>query len=93
MKPEPLFYIERVEGKSGPYDLVQMAGFLRKKIITEETPTCREGSDDWKPFCEHPQFIVAREMPPGATSKRTIELAEAEQAGDSPIPLAVDGNS
>ena len=37
MKPEPLFYIKRAEQNvAGPYDLVQMAGLLRKKIITPE---------------------------------------------------------
>ena len=38
MKKDTLFYIERDEQNvAGPYDLVQMAGLLRKKIITPET--------------------------------------------------------
>jgi hypothetical protein len=88
MKPEPLFYIER-EARivAGPYDLVQMAGLLRKKIITEETPTRLEGEEDWKPFSWHPQFIVAREMSPDAVSTRVDELTEEAEDARAPIPL------
>src|SRR5476651_918871 len=89
MKPEPLFYIERAEQNvAGPYDLVQMAGLLRKKIITAETSVRREGEEDWKPFSWHPQFIVAREMSPEAVSTRVDVLTEqAEEASQPPIPL------
>ena len=89
MKPEPLFYIEREEQNvAGPYDLVQMAGLLRKKIITAETFVRLEGEDDWKPFSWHPQFIVAREMSPDAVSTRATKLDdEAEEARQGPIPM------
>ena len=89
MKQEPLFYIEREEQTvAGPYDLVQMAGLLRKKIITAETSVRREGEEDWKPFSWHPQFIVVREMPPDAVSTRVDDLDEEEAARASgPIPL------
>jgi hypothetical protein len=90
MKPESLFYIERVENNvAGPYDLVQMAGLLRKKIITSETSTRLEGEDGWKPFSWQPQFAVAREMPVNAASTRTEdldELAAARAAGPIPLP-------
>jgi hypothetical protein len=88
MKPEPLFYIQG-EGQevAGPYDLVQMAGLLRKKIIAGETPARLEGSEDWKPFSWHPQFMVAREMPAGAVSQRQAALEEKARASSSPIPL------
>jgi hypothetical protein len=89
MKPEPLFYIAREEQTvAGPYDLVQMAGLLRRKIITAETSVRLEGEEDWKPFSWHPQFSVAREMPPDAVSTRVGELDE-EAAADArgPIPL------
>jgi hypothetical protein len=87
-KAEPLFYIERAENSTaGPYDLVQMAGLLRKKIITPDTSTRLEGEDDWKPFSWRPQFIVAREMSPDAVSMRAEELDEAAAAAREPIPL------
>jgi hypothetical protein len=89
MKQEPLFYIERSERNvAGPYDLVQMAGLLRKKIITAETVTRLEGEEDWKPFAWQPQFSIAREMPPDAVSTRVDDLDEEEAARASgPIPL------
>ena len=89
MKQEPLFYIAREEqAVAGPYDLVQMAGLLRKKIITAETSTRLEGEEDWKPFAWHPQFIVATEMPPDAVSARAEAIEEEASARASgPIPL------
>ena len=89
MPQDPLFYIEREEGqKAGPYDLVQLAGLLRKKIITPETLTCLEGTDDWKAFSWQPQFSVVREIPPGAVSNRVTELEEkAMEANARPIPM------
>jgi GYF domain 2 len=89
MKPEPLFYVEREERVvAGPYDLVQMAGLLRRKIITPETMTRVEGEDGWKPFSWQPQFIVAREMSPDAVSTRVDRLdEEAKAAASGPIPL------
>jgi len=89
MKPEPLFYIEReAQTVAGPYDLVQMAGLLRKKIITAETPVRREGEEEWKPFSWHPEFSIAREMSTDAVSARVDELnEEAEEGSRSPIPL------
>jgi hypothetical protein len=89
MKPEPLFYVERAEQNvAGPYDLVQMAGLLRRKIITAETSVRLEGEEDWKPFGWQPQFSIAREMSPDAVSKRVAELDdEAEEARQGPIPL------
>ena len=88
MKPEPLFYIQReAQNVAGPYDLVQMAGLLRKKIITAETLTRLEGEEDWKPFSWQPQFSVVREMPPDAVSMRLEALDEEAHAPRSPIPL------
>jgi len=89
MKPEPLFYIAREEENvAGPYDLVQMAGLLRKKIITPETPTRLEGEEGWKPFSWQPQFIVVREIPPDAVSTRVTQLdEEAAARASGPIPL------
>jgi len=90
MKPEPLFYIPvpgHEDEAAGPYDLVQMAGLLRQKIITTETPTRLEGEQEWKPFGDRHHFIVAKEMPPDAVSTRVIALTEAARASRSPIPL------
>jgi hypothetical protein len=88
MKPEPLFYIEReAQTVAGPYDLVQMAGLLRKKIITADTPVRREGEEDWKPFSWHPEFSIAREMSPDAVSARVDELNEEAEDARAPIPL------
>jgi len=88
MKPEPLFYIERAENNvAGPYDLVQMAGLLRRKIITPETPTRLEGRDAWMPFSWQPQFSIVREMPADAGSTRVAALDEEAMARASgPIP-------
>jgi hypothetical protein len=67
MKSESLFYIQRTEENvSGPYDLVQMAGLLRKKIITADTHTRLVGEENWQPFSWQPQFSIAREMPADA---------------------------
>jgi len=80
MKKEPLFYIARDgQDAAGPYDLIQMAGLLRKKIITSETMSRLEGEDGWKPFGWRPQFSVAREMSPDAVSERVIEQERASQ--------------
>jgi hypothetical protein len=88
MKPEPLFYIAREKQPvAGPYDLVQMAGLLRKKIITPETMTCLDGGDDWKPFAWQPQFSIVKEMPPDAVSTRVEALDEEAQAPRSLLPL------
>ena len=86
-----LFYIRREGAEAGPYDVVQMAGLLRRKIIDGDTPVRRQGQDDWKPFSWHPQFAVAREMPAGAASTRTDALDEeagARAAGPLPLPSA-----
>ncbi len=87
--PEPRFYIAREPGQiAGPYDVVQMAGLLRRKIVTGDTPTQLEGADDWKPFSWQPQFAIAREMPADAVSARMVELDEAAaEASSGPIPL------
>jgi hypothetical protein len=89
MNPEPLFYIARAEDEvAGPYDVVQLAHLLRRKIITGETMTRLEGTDEWKPFSWHPQFTVARELPPDAVSTRSIQMDEAvREAKSGPIPL------
>src|SRR5258708_38058095 len=89
-KPEPLFYIpvpENDQEVAGPYDLVQMAGFLRKKIVSAETLTSREGEEDWKPFGERPQYIIAMETPAGAESMHLEALKEKEEASRPAIPL------
>jgi GYF domain 2 len=87
MKPETLFYIQRDDAVAGPYDLVQMAGLLRKKIINPETMTRCEGEDGWKPFSWQPQFSVAREMSPDAVSTRIEALNEKAQVERAPVPL------
>ena len=89
MKPEPLFYVERGgQNVAGPYDLVQMAGLLRKRIITPETMSRLEGEDDWKPFSWQPQFGIAREMSPDAVSTRVNDLDDdAAARASGPIPL------
>lgn len=90
MNQEPLFYIEREEGeKAGPYDLVQMAGLLRKKIITPETMTCLKGTEDWRAFSWQPHYSVVREIPSDAVSNRVEELEEkalAARSGLIPLP-------
>jgi hypothetical protein len=89
MKKEPLFYLAREESHiAGPYDLVQMAGLLRRKIISPETMSRLEGEDDWKPFSWQPQYSVVREMPPDAASSRVDDLeAKADAEAKGPIPL------
>jgi hypothetical protein len=88
MKQGPLFYIARTEQDvAGPYDIVQMAGLLRKKIITAETPVRLEDEQEWTPFGEHPQYIIVLEIPANAVSMRTEALNEEAQAPDTLIPL------
>jgi hypothetical protein len=84
---KPLLYIRRDGAEAGPYDLVQMAGLLRRKIITGETPTRLEGEDAWMPLSWQPQFSVIREMPADAVSMRVEELDEEAMNRRSPIPL------
>ena len=90
MKPEPLFYVQREEQNvAGPYDLVQMAGLLRRKIITGETMARLEGEDAWKPFAWHSQYSIVREMPADAVSTRVANLDEeaaVKQSGPIPMP-------
>jgi hypothetical protein len=82
-----LFYIRREGTEAGPYDLVQMAGLLRKKIITPETQSRLEGDDSWVPLSWQPQFSVIREMPANAVSLRIDEIDEETLDRRSPIPL------
>ncbi len=86
-QPNPRFCIQRDGTEAGPYDLVQMAGLLRKHIIDGETLTRLEGDDGWKPFSWQPQFSVVREMSPNATSMRLEELNDEALNERSPVPL------
>jgi hypothetical protein len=88
MAPKPLLYIQHEGTEAGPYDLVQMAGLMRRKIIDGETLTRVEGDDAWKPFAWQPQFSVVREIPADAVSLRIDELdEEAANRERPPIPL------
>lgn len=90
MKPGPLFYIavaDNEQGYTGPYDLVQMADFLRKKIVSSETMTFCEGEQEWIPFGDRAQYSIAAEMPPDAVSQRLVDLKEQEEAKRGPIPM------
>ena len=83
-----LLYIQRDGGtEAGPYDLVQMAGLLRKNIISRETQTRLEGDDAWMPLSWQPQFAVIRELSPDATSMHLDEQNEEAMNRRSPIPL------
>ena len=84
---QPRLFIQRDGTEAGPYDLVQMAGLLRKHIIDGDTLTRLEHDDAWKPFSWQPQFSVVREMRPDATSMRLEELNEQALDQRSPIPL------
>lgn len=89
MKKGPLFYIERPEqNTAGPYDLVQMAGLLRRKIIKVDTMTRLEGEAEWRPFSQQPQFIVVSEIPQDAVSMRVDAMEEEiQERSQSLIPL------
>jgi hypothetical protein len=80
-------YIQRDGTEAGPYDLVQMAGLLRKNIISRETQTRLDGDDAWMPLSWQPQFPVIREMSPTAESMHLDELNEEAMNRRSPIPL------
>ena len=83
-----LLYVQRDGGvEAGPYDLVQMAGLLRKNIISRETQTRLEGDTAWMPLSWQPQFAVIRELSPDATSMHLDELNEEAMNRRSPIPL------
>lgn len=82
MKEEVLFYISAPNsdhGQAGPYDMVQMAGLLRRKIITAETMTLLRGESEWKPFFQQQQFILVGEIPRDAVSMRTDAVEEQIQ--------------
>jgi hypothetical protein len=88
MTSKPLLYIQREGGEAGLYDLVQLAGLMRRKIISGETQTRLEGEDAWKPFSWQSQFSVVREMSADAVSMRIDELdAAAADRDRPPIPL------
>ncbi len=82
MKEEVLFYISAPQsdhGRAGPYDIVQMAGLLRRKIITAETMTLLKGESEWRPFFQQQQFILVGEIPQDAVSMRTDAVEEQIQ--------------
>jgi len=85
--PKTVFYIQRDGAEAGPYDLVQMAGLLRKHIISHETQTRLDGDDAWMPLSWQPQFAVIREMSPAAESMHLDALDEDAMNRRSPIPL------
>jgi hypothetical protein len=86
-KAEPLFYYALDGDKvAGPFDLVQMAGFLRAGVITADTMTLREGELDWQLFGHRSQFSVAREIPVDATSMHLESLHESESTPIVPLP-------
>jgi hypothetical protein len=87
MPGKQLLYIQREGAEAGPYDLVQMAGLLRKNIISRETQTRLDGDDAWMPLSWQPQFAVIRELSPDATSMHLDELNEDAMNRRSPIPL------
>jgi len=83
-----LLYVQRDGGvEAGPYDLVQMAGLLRKNIISRETQTRLEGDDAWMPLSWQPQFAVIRELSPDAASMHLDAMNEEALNRRSPIPL------
>lgn len=87
MPPKPLLYIQRDGKEAGPYDLVQLAGLLRKRIVSGETQSRLEGDDAWVPLSWQPLFSTIREMSPDADSMRLDELDEEALDRRSPIPL------
>lgn len=87
MKPDPLYYVARAEGNvAGPYDLVQIAELLRKKIITPETSIRLETSEEWKPLNEQSIYSIVLEIPKDAVSSR-IDALNEEAADQASIPL------
>jgi hypothetical protein len=80
-------YIQREGTEAGPYDLVQMAGLLRKNIISRETQTRLDGDDAWMPLSWQPQFAIIRELSPNAESMHLDDLNEEAMNRRSPIPL------
>ena len=80
-------YIQREGTEAGPYDLVQMAGLLRKNIISRETQTRLDGDDAWMPLSWQPQFAVIRELSPTAESMHLDDANEEAMNRRSSIPL------
>jgi hypothetical protein len=87
MNPYELFYVKRGETKvEGPYDLVKMGDLLLEKSITPETPVRVEGSLNWQPFKEYPQYVVVRETSVDAAAR--LESSEKKAEASAPlIPL------
>jgi hypothetical protein len=94
MKEEALFYIPSPDNEhdvDGPYDLAQMSRLLRDNIVSSKTLTCLDGEEVWKPFGEHPQFIVAREMPPEEVSTPSVAREVAKPWAKAPAPTSSTG--
>ena len=87
MNPYELFYIKRDSASvEGPYDLVKMGELLLGKNITAETLVRVEGSPNWQPFCEFPQYSVVRETSVDPAAR--LETLEKKGEADAPfIPL------
>jgi hypothetical protein len=87
MNPNELFYVKRGEAKvEGPYDLVKMGDLLVEKSVTPETLVRVEGSLNWQPFREYPQYGVVRETSVDAAAR--LESSEKKAEANAPlIPL------
>lgn len=79
-KPAKWFYrLSETSDIQGPYDLVELAGFLATGDITAETATRTEHGEEWLPFGERREYTFAKEMPPGIILRHLdAEIPEPE---------------
>ena len=68
----------------GPFELVELAGLLRDKLISGETQTLREGEETWLPFQDRPEFLFAAEIPTEAITSLRKEKADAKVSDFNP---------
>ena len=71
------------------FELIELAGLLREKLISGETPTLREGEETWLPFGERPEFHLAKEMSNEAIATHRKEKADAKVSDFHPRKLLV----
>ncbi len=65
----------------GPFDIVELAAQLRYATIDGDTPISREGSEEWFPFRDLPEFAIAQQLPIETIARH---LEEKERTGLSP---------
>jgi hypothetical protein len=89
MTQQPLFFIPSPHDDhsvSGPYDLAEMAGLLRHKIISAVTLTCQPGELEWLPFGERPEYLATMELATQDEPEKEIAGIEEKTTAHQAVP-------